>query len=653
MAVTGTGSGAQRASAPDNATGHPPDSAVDHDVVVVGSGFGGSVAALRLAEKGYDVLVYEAGQRFEDDDFARTSWDVRRFLWAPELGLYGIQRIHKLRDVLVLAGAGVGGGSLNYANTLYVPPRPFFVDPQWGAITDWQAELAPFYDQASRMLGVVPNPVDGLVEDVMRDAAADMGVPQTFGKTPVGVYFGRSAGQGEAGPGQRVPDPFFGGAGPDRTACTLCGNCMVGCRFGAKNTLRKNYLALAERLGVRIEPMRTVVGLQPVDPDDPARGWLVTTRATAGRGRRRDVRTVRAGQVVLSAGSWGTASLLQSLRADGVLPRLSPRLGAMTRTNSEAVLGASTVRVPAEDLSRGIAITSSFHPDADTHVENVRYGKGSNLMGLLAGLLVDGDPLRDPLDDPAAPAGHQMTGGGKAWWKRRWRKLPGVLVRDPKALVVLLSKYRWSERTVITLVMQSVDNSLTVSAAPRQLGRLRLHGWKLVSAPGHGAPNPTWIPAGHEAVRRIADRLSQRTGVPAVAGGGVGDLVDLPLTAHFIGGCAIGATPEEGVLDPYQRVHGYPGLHVADGSAISANLGVNPALTITAQAERAFALWPNRGEPDPRPVQGSGYQRVPPVVPRQPAVPDGAPGALRRPEPSPATTPASSPPAATAVTASS
>ncbi len=245
---------------------------LDHDVVVIGSGFGGSVAALRLAEKGYDVLVYEAGRRFEDEDFAKTSWDVRRYLWAPRLGCYGIQRIHRLPDCLVLAGAGVGGGSLNYANTLYVPPKPFFEDPQWAGITDWEAELAPHYATAQRMLGVVQNPCDGPVEQVMRATAEDLGVGASFRKTPVGVFFGE--------PGKRVPDPYFGGEGPDRTGCTGCGNCMVGCRVGAKNTLMKNYLALAERRGVRIEPLRTVTSVRPLDPDRPEQGYAVHTVRT-------------------------------------------------------------------------------------------------------------------------------------------------------------------------------------------------------------------------------------------------------------------------------------------------------------------------------------------------------------------------------------
>ena len=319
----------------------------DYDVVVVGSGFGGAVAALRLAAKGYRVHVIESGRRFADHDFAKTSWDVRRYLWAPRLKCFGVQRIHRLPDVMILAGAGVGGGSLNYANTLYVPPTPFFQDPQWRDITDWESELAPHYRVAASMLGVVTNPCEGPVEEVMRRTAQDLGVGDTFRKTPVGVFFGM--------PGVRVPDPYFGGAGPARTGCTECGNCMVGCRVGAKNTLVKNYLALAERLGATIEPLRTVVDVRPL-PGSAA--YRVTTEAT-GAWLRKDRRTVTAQQVVFAAGAWGTQRLLHTLRDSGALPRLSDRLGHLTRTNSEALGGATLEHVPpGVDLTRGVAITS-------------------------------------------------------------------------------------------------------------------------------------------------------------------------------------------------------------------------------------------------------------------------------------------------------
>ncbi|MBM6401986.1 GMC family oxidoreductase [Phycicoccus sonneratiae] len=544
--------------------------APDVDLVVIGSGFGGSVAALRAAEKGYRVLVLEAGRRFEDEDFAETSWDLRRFLWAPRFGCYGVQRIHRLPDVVVLAGAGVGGGSLNYANTLYRPPRAFYDDPQWRDLADWEAELAPHYDTASRMLGVVTNACDGPVERAMEATAGDLGVRESFRRTPVGVFFGK--------PGETVDDPYFGGAGPRRTGCTECGNCMVGCRVGAKNTLMKNYLALAENLGVEIRPMRTVTRLGAVPGSDAGDGeplLRVLHERTGPRGGR-DRQVVTARRVVVAAGAWGTQTLLHAMRDEGELPSLSPRLGHLTRTNSEALVGAMTEHAPRDvDLTRGVAITTSFHVDDDTHVENCRYGKGSNAMGLLATLAVPG-------------------GTGRP----RWREFVRMVVRDPEPLRRMLPTTRdWSERIVVGLVMQSRDNSLRVSLR-RRFGRRTL-----TSTQGHGEPNPSYIPQGQVAMQALAARLAEATGEYTVAGGSWPEVLDVPMTAHFLGGVAIGGSPEQGVLDPYQRVWGHPGISVLDGSAISANLGVNPSLTITAQAERAMAHWPRAGEPDERPRQ--------------------------------------------------
>jgi len=544
----------------------------DYDVLVVGSGFGGSVTALRLAEKGYRVHVIESGRRFADADFAKTSWNLRRYLWAPRLKCFGVQRIHRLPNVVLLAGAGVGGGSLNYANTLYVPPKAFFQDPQWAHIADWQSELAPHYETASRMLGVVTNPCEGPVEQIMRKTAEDLGVGETFRKTPVAVYFGK--------PGERAPDPFFGGAGPGRTGCTQCGNCMVGCRVGAKNTLVKNYLALAERLGATIEPLRTVVAVEPIDEGHREAGYRVTTEAT-GAWFRKARHTVTASQVVFAAGAWGTQRLLQRMSHGGLLGDLSPRLGELTRTNSEALLGATTVRVPRDtDLTRGVAITSSFHVDHETHVENVRYGKGSNAMGLLATIMVDG--------------------GGTV---PRPMRFVGQAFRHPVTFLRATSVRRWSERSIIGLVMQSRDNSITVSGRRRLIG-----GIGLTSTKGHGESNPTWIPGGHKAVRQMTDRLEDSTGVPAMPGGSLGEIVNVPMTAHYLGGAVISDDPAKGVVDPWHRVWSYPGLHIVDGSTISANLGVNPSLTITAQAERAMSFWPNRAGPDPRPAQGESYE---------------------------------------------
>jgi cholesterol oxidase len=547
------------------------------DVAVVGSGFGGSVAALRLSEKGYRVLVLEAGRRWADTDHARTSWDLPKFLWAPRLGWYGIQRIHRLPHVVILAGAGVGGGSLNYANTLYRPPSAFFRSGSWVGAADWEVELAPHYDTAERMLGVVTSPFDGRAEQVMRDTAEALGVGHTFRRTPVGVFLGARGGQGAAAPGETVADPFFGGDGPPRTACTACGNCMVGCRVGAKNTLLKNYLHLAERRGAAIRDLRTVTRVEQLPGSGDGPRWRVTHQRTGAPGlgaRRRDTCAVLARDVVLAAGSWGTASLLHRMRATGVLPDLPSALGTLTRTNSEALLGVSTVRVPpsrapGDDLTHGVAITASFHPDDHTHVENVRYGRGSNAMGVLAGLLVDG--------------------GGRV---PRGLRMLGRAITHPAEALRSRWLRRWSERTVIALVMQTRDNSLTVSAHRRLRGLLP--GWSLTSRQGHGEPNPAWIPAGHTAVREMRRQLQRRAGTPTDAFGTAADAVNVPMTAHFLGGCPIGTDPATSVLDHRQQVWGHPGLHVMDGSAVSANLGVNPSLTITAQAERACALWPAR-----------------------------------------------------------
>ncbi|MGW6055747.1 GMC family oxidoreductase N-terminal domain-containing protein [Streptomyces sp. NPDC055189] len=599
----------------------PSQGAYDFDVLVVGSGFGGSVAALRLTEKGYRVGVLEAGRRFTRDSLPRHSWDLRNYIWAPALGLYGIQRIHLLRNVMVLAGAGVGGGSLNYANTLYVPPPAFFQDRQWAGITDWRAELAPYYDQARRMLGVRQNPTITEADEHLRAAADRMGVADTFRLTPVGVFFGDGedadgaeagggGGTGGAtgsssstagarpevpGPHPEVPDPYFGGAGPARRPCTECGSCMTGCKVGAKNTLTENYLYLAERAGAEIRAMTTVVSVREI-----AGGHEVVTVPT--NRRRRGRRTVlRARQVVLAAGTYGTQTLLHRMKDEGLLPGLSDRLGRLTRTNSEALVGAVTFprryrkKYGADrplDFTKGVAITSSIHPNPTTHIENVRYGKGSNLMALICV-----PQYRRNLPKPLAAV--------------------LAFVTHPVLVARVASTHRWSERTIIGLVMQTHDNSLTT-----RLGRRRL----LTAEQGHGAPNPVHIAEGWKAAGLVAERIN------GFAGTNLGELLNKPLTAHFLGGCPIGDTPAGGVIDPYHRLYGHPGISVVDGSAISANLGVNPSLTITAQAERAMAHWPNKNEQDGRPPQGTGYARVPAVTPRSPAVPKGAYGELRLPD---------------------
>ncbi|MGA3352976.1 MAG: GMC family oxidoreductase [Acidimicrobiales bacterium] len=551
----------------------------DYDVIVVGSGFGGSTAALRLVEKGYRVAVLESGRRFEDMTLPKTSWRLRSFFWAPRLGLFGIQRISLLRNVMVLSGAGVGGGSLVYANTLYEPFPSFFNDSRWSYITDWQAELAPFFDQAKRMLGVVTNPTMTPADEVMLEVAEEMGVAGTFMPTPIGVFFGE--------PGVEVADPYFGGLGPARRGCIECGECMTGCRHGAKNSLLKNYLYLAEQAGATVHPLTTVTGISP-----GANGRYEVTTERTGAWVRKRARSFVATEVVLAAGTLGTQKLLHAMRDTGRLADLSPRLGELTRSNSEAILGARTFRRDV-DFTRGVAITSSFHPDSETHIEPVRYGRGSNVMGLLATALADGD-------------GRSRV----ATWALEVLRHPVMMARN-------LSMRRWSEQTIAALVMQPRDNSMTCYTTRGFFGR------RLTSRQGHGEPNPTWIPIGHEVVRRIA----RRTG--GFAAGGWNDVFNIPMTAHLLGGAVIGDSPQSGVIDPYHRVYGHPGLHVVDGSAVSANLGVNPSLTITAQAERAMALWPNRGEPDQRPRLGEPYRRIEPIAPHHPVVPAGAPGALR------------------------
>lgn len=550
----------------------------DFDVIVIGSGFGGSVAALRLTEKGYRVLVLEAGRRFGPDDFARSTWNLRRFLWFPRLGMRGIQRIDLLRDVMVLSGAGVGGGSLVYANTLIEPHDEFFTDRQWAGITDWKVELAPWYEQARRVLGVVAanaaTPADGVIAAIARhfDAA------HTHHPVQVGVYRGEAR--------TRVSDPYFGGLGPDCVGCRECGGCMVGCRYEAKNTVDRNYLHLAERAGARVLPEHEVVDLAPT----PA-GWIVTTEHPGAWLRHRR-KTFRADQVVFAAGGLGTTKLLLRLRDGGRLPGMSERLGHLVRTNSEAVTGA-VARRTGVDYSHGVAITSSFTPEPRTRVEPVRYPAGSNSMGLLATILVP---------------------GGRGWQPVRflWYAL-----RSPIAFLRSLSVRRWSERGVIVLVMQSEDNSVQL---------VTKRGWfrrKITSRPGHGTPNPRWLPVAHEAARVAAAAMG---GDPEAS---INEsLLGIPLTAHLIGGATIGADPSTGVIDPYHRVYGHPTLSVVDGAAVPANLGSNPSLTITALAERAMAAWPNRGEPDPRPAIGEPYRPVR-VAPRRPVVPSDAPGALR------------------------
>ena len=553
---------------------------LDFDVVVIGSGFGGSVAALRLTEKGYKVCVLEAGRRFSDKDFPKTSWRLRRFLFLPRLGLKGIQRIHVLPDVLVLAGAGVGGGSLVYANTLYKPPASYFEDKQWNQITNWDEELSPWYDQASRMLGVAQNPYFSPSDEAMKQVADQMGVGHTFKLAPLGVYFGD-------GVGIKSKDPFFGGVGPDRSGCLQCGACMTGCRHNAKNTLPKNYLGLAEKAGAKVFPEHTVTKVEQLLDGS----WSITARKSGAwfGGNRR----FTAAHVVVAAGTYNTQKLLHKMKSTGVLPKISDQLGKLSRTNSEALTG-SIMPKGGTDFSKGSAITSSFFPDDHTHVEPVRYGKGSNFMGLLQTVMTDSANIRDR--------------------RKQWLR---QVITKPSLVLKILDVRQWSERTVVALIMQNVDSAISVT------GKRGLFGFRLTSKNDSKTPNATYIPAANEVARRIAENNG------GIAGGHIGDLINAPFTAHFVGGCVIGESINTGVIDPYHRVYNYPTMHIVDGASVTANLGVNPSLTITAQAERAFSMWPNKGEADLRPAQNSPYKKVDQVFPTKPFVPAGAPGELR------------------------
>ena len=524
---------------------------LDYDWLVVGSGFGGSVSALRLAEKGYRVGLIEAGRRITDDDMPRSTWDLKRYFWAPKLGLRGIFRLTLFRDVAVVSGAGVGGGSLGYANTLYRAPDRFYRDPQWAGIEDWAAALAPHYDTAERMLGVVTVTADDPADQLLREFGREIGAEQTYAKTRVGVFFGT--------PGETVADPFFGGEGPARTGCIACGRCMVGCPHNAKNTLPKNYLWLAERAGATITPERTVVDVRPLGAPDGSDGYAVTTERT-GAWLRRDRRVHTTRGVVVAAGPLGTNKLLAHARLSGALPRISHRLGELVRTNSEAIL-AVTLPKGAEDMTKRVAISSSVYPDPDTHIETVTYGAaGDSISGMFTLLVGDGTRLTRPL------------------------KLIGALLRHPLRFARVTWPRGWSRRTVIVLVMQSLDNAIALRAK-----RTR-RGVRLQTEQDPERPNPTFIPVANE----FAEWLAERTG--GIAQSGLSEAAaNIPTTAHILGGAVIGASPDKGVIDGRQRVFGYENLLVCDGAAIPANVGVNPSLTITALAEHAMSHIPAAG----------------------------------------------------------
>ncbi|MFN8162478.1 MAG: GMC family oxidoreductase [Solirubrobacterales bacterium] len=536
----------------------------DFDWIVVGSGFGGSVSALRLAEKGYSVGVLECGRRFRDEDFPKSTWDLRRYFWAPRLGLRGIFRLTPFKDVSVVSGCGVGGGSLGYANTLYVPPSDFFNDPQWADLEDWESALAPHYDEAQRMLGVVVHEDDDPADQLLREFGEEIGVADTYRKTPVGIFLGE--------PGETVPDPYFGGEGPGRTGCTRCGRCMVGCPHGAKNTLVKNYLWLAEHRGVEVTPDRTVTEIRPLGAADGSDGYAVTSeRSGMFRGRGRHTLTARG--VVVAAGPLGTNRLLQRCRLGGALPRISARLGELVRTNSEMILAVTVPEDYPDDLTKRIAISSSIYPDPHTHIETVTYGKAGDSMSMLYTLMVgDGTRVTRPL------------------------KLLAQILRHPGHFAKTLWPRGWSRRTIILLVMQTLDNAIALRPTLKRSGDVRLQ-----TEQDPDRPNPTFIPIANEA----AEWLAKRTG--GIAQSSTTEaLMNVPTTAHILGGAVIGHGPEDGVVDSGQRVFGYENLLVCDGAAVPANVGVNPSLTITALAEHAISQVPPKVGPSRAAPRGRG-----------------------------------------------
>jgi cholesterol oxidase len=504
------------------------------------------------------VGVLECGRRFADDELPRSTADLKRYFWRPFLGMKGIFRLTTFRDVAVVSGCGVGGGSLGYANTLYVPPKQFFEDRQWAEMNDWESALAPHYSEAQRMLGVVQTPTDDPADQLLRELGEELGVGDTYKKTPVGVYFGE--------PGVTVPDPFFGGEGPARTGCRECGRCMVGCPHGSKNTLVKNYLYLAEKRGAQVMPERTVIDIRPLGDGSGKDGYEVES-VRSGAWLRKESRVQRARGVVVSAGPLGTNKLLQRCRLNGSLGRISARLGELVRTNSESILMVTVPEDYPDDLIKRVAITSSIYPDPNTHIETVTYGDDGDSMHRLYTLLVgDGTRVTRPL---------------------KW--LVQVLLHPRRLAQVLFPKH-YSRRTIIILVMQTLDNAIALRPREGPFGSLWL---KTEQDPER--PIPTFIPIANQAAEWFAKRtggIAQSSTTEA--------LFNIPTTAHILGGAVIAPDPSSGVIDARQRVYGYENLLVCDGSAIPANVGVNPSLTITALAEHAMSHLPPKGEAQSR-----------------------------------------------------
>lgn len=554
----------------------------DYDVIVIGSGFGGAVAALRAAEKGYSVAVLESGQRWTDETLPKTDWNLGKFMWEPGVEMFGIQRIRYLNDVIVLGGSAVGGGSLVYGNTLYYPHDKFFEADTWSGITDWKAETAPYYDLTQRIFGVGPSPyMDTDGDRAVRAVAKDMKKP--FVRAPLAIYFGT--------PGVEVDDPYFGGVGPRRTGCISCGNCMIGCAFGAKNKLTHNYLFLAEKAGAEIHELHEVHEIKPHEDH----GYEITARHPGTIGLAEHRYHYTAEQVIVSAHAYGTNYLLLKMQHEGLLPNLSDQVGQRARTNSEALISvqrsdAKFKADPNEQLfTPGTsAVTAAIAADEESTMGPVYYGPGSDSMALLYTGMTDGTE-------------HPFTA-----WARE-------LIHHPGKTLSIDNAKNWAQRGFNMLCMRDHDDWLDLY-------------WKdgmMHSKPGASGAPPPIIEVANEVANRVSEKIDGRPAQTWFA------VADRATSSHFVGGMTMGDTPDQGAIDPYQRVFGHPGLHVMDGSVIAANPGVNPSLTISALAERAMSFWPNKGDDDPRPPLGSGYERLDPVMPRTPMVPAGAPGEYR------------------------
>jgi cholesterol oxidase len=522
----------------------------DFDWIVIGSGFGGSVSALRLTEKGYRVAVLECGRRFRDEDLPRNAWQLRRMFWAPKLGLKGIWRLTVFKDIFILSGSAVGGGSLAYAATLYRAPRAYFQHPQWRDLADWETRLAPHYDTAERMLGVNEVPFDSEGDRLLKDIGEHLGCADTFKKTRVGIYFGQ--------PRETVPDPYFGGDGPARTGCHRCGSCMMGCPYGAKNTLVRNYLYFAEKRGAQVLPERMVADVRPIGAPDGSDGYAVTHERT-GAWWAKDRQTLTARGVIFAAGALGTNGLLAACKHSGSLPNLSAQLGELVRTNSEAMLA---VTMPGNDKTwQSVSITGSIFPDAHTHIELATFGKDADAMNLMFGLMTG--------------AGNHLT---------RPLRAIGEVIRHPLNFTRRLWPFGWSRRTVLVGLMQTLDNAIRFRAKRRIMGGVRL---ATEQDPKH--PIPTFFPIAND----MAGWLAKKTG--GIAQSFLTEaLFNTPTTAHILGGAVIGKDIDHGVVNARHEVYGYRNLLVCDGAAVPANPGVNPSLTITAMAEAAMSEIPPR-----------------------------------------------------------